>query len=148
MEHQNFFHFTSLTFYFLLHVKRMGLHIFLPFQLKGGQKPSMTLKVHYIVFTWLGWPQWVSFKNKRHQKVPKELILAGVLNPSRQKSLRWKIPPSKSLHRKIPPAKFLRRQQENTSQQNISKQNTYQKNTSKNKKNLLMNFKWFLLIYI
>ena len=44
-------------------------------------------------------------------------------------------------HDKIPP-------QENTSQQNISKQNTYQKNTSKNKKNLLMNFKWFLLIYI
>ena len=35
------------------------------------------------------------------------LQMAGVLNPSRQKSLRWKIPPSKSLHRKIPPAKSL-----------------------------------------
>ena len=145
MEHQNFFHFTSLTFYFLLHVKRMGLHIFLPFQLKGGQKPSMTLKVHYIVFTWLGWPQWVSFKNKRHQKVPKELILAGVLNPSRQKSLRWKIPPSKSLHRKIPPAKSLRRKIP------LSKIFLGKIPTSKiplKIKSLLMNFKWFLLIYI
>ena len=145
MEHQNFFHSTSLTFYFLLHVKRMGLHIFLPIQLKGGQKPSMTLKVHYIVFTWLGWPQWVSFKNKRHQKVPKELILAGVLNPSRQKSLRWKIPPSKSLHRKIPPAKSLRRK--------IPLSKIFLGKIPIRKiplkiKSLLMNFKWFLLIYI
>ena len=60
------------------------------------------------------------------------LKMAGVLNPSNQKSLLRKIPLAKSLHRKIPPSKIP--PQENTSQQNISGQNTYQQNTSKNKK--------------
>jgi hypothetical protein len=58
--------------------------------------------------------------------------MAGVINPSSQKSLLRKIPLAKSLHRKIPPSKIPPR--ENTSQQNISWQNTFQQNTSENKK--------------
>ena len=60
------------------------------------------------------------------------ISVAGVQNPSTQKSLLRKIPLAKSLHRKIPPSKIP--PQENTSQQNISGQNTYQQNTSRNKK--------------
>ena len=70
---------------------------------------------------------------------------AGVLNPSSQKSLRWKIPLSKSLHRKIPPAKSLHRKIP------LSKIFLGKMPTSKiplKLKSQLMNFKWFLLIYL
>ena len=70
---------------------------------------------------------------------------AGVLNPSSQKSLCWKIPLSKSLHRKIPPAKSLHRKIP------LSKIFLGKIPTSKiplKIRSLLMNFKCFLLIMI
>ena len=111
---------------------------------KNAISSLLILSMSIVVCQIQGIPAFRDFKirDPRHFVI---LLQAGVLNPSSRKSLCWKIPLLKSLHREIPPAKSLCRKIP------LSKIFLGKIPTSKiplKIKSLLMNFKWFLLIYI